>query len=195
MGIDQLVEIGVKETSRDAITFTTKTQLWCQLPYPNHPKGCPNYNNKETCPPKARYKPEILDHYSNFFLIYANFNIKKQKERMLEIHPNWSQKQASCLLYWQNSVKKKLRDFINEIYRRNKKKRIYILSCGSGFNSMDFNQDLVYSMEAIGIDVLNTLRNNSIDFEVKPIEKAILTTLLCSIEPLLIEKDDLLSHA
>jgi hypothetical protein len=25
----------------------------CRLPYPNHPKGCPNYGKRALCPPKA----------------------------------------------------------------------------------------------------------------------------------------------
>lgn len=187
MGIEQLVKIKVQEISRDTIKFTSKTRLWCQLPYPNHPRGCPNYSNKETCPPKASYKPEILNDYSNFLLVYAIFNLKKQKERMLLKHPNWSQKQASCLLYWQNSVKKILREYINEIYIRNKKKRIYLFSSGSGFSSMKLNQGLIYSMEAIGIDVFNTLRNNYINFELKPYENVILTNLICSNGVLVIE--------
>jgi len=187
MRIDQLVNIKVQEISRDTIEFTEKTRLWCQLPYPNHPKGCPNYNNKVSCPPKVRYKPNILKNYSSFYLIYAIFNLKKQKERMLTKHSDWSQKKAGCLLYWQNSVKKTLKDLINEIYSKNKNKIMRLFSCGSGFSSIGFNQGVVYSMEAIGINVLNTLKNNNIDFEVKPNKKVILTTLLCSNEPLLIE--------
>ncbi len=186
MEIKKLIQIHQKKIDSESIKFTKKTRLWCQLPYLNHPKGCPNYNKNPLCPPKAKFMKNILIRYNHFYLIYAEFNLEIQRERMLLIHPNWSERQAACLLYWQNSVKKVLRMYIKEIYDENKNFKIFLLSCGSGFDSHYFNQGEIYSMEAVGIDVYKTLRNNNIDFEIKPKNKVILITLLCSNDEILL---------
>jgi len=180
MKINNLIEIKYLKINRETVKFTQKTRIWCQLPYPNHPKGCPNYNKNPICPPNAQYMESILNEYFHFYLIYAKFDLKRQRERMFSLHKNWSNKQANCLLYWQNSVKKQLADFIKIIISMNKNSNIFLLSCGSGFNFTTLNQDIIYSMEAAGIDVFKTLKNNGIHFELKPKNKVILTTLLCS---------------
>jgi hypothetical protein len=33
----------------------------CLMPYHNHPKGCPNWNKKEGCPPQAEKIEDIID--------------------------------------------------------------------------------------------------------------------------------------
>ena len=186
MEIKKLIQIRKIKIDSKSIKFTKKTRLWCQLPYPNHPKGCPNYYKNPNCPPSAKFMKKILSDYLHFYLIYAKFDLKIQKERMLLLHPNWSNRQANCLLYWQNSVKKELKNYIKKIYIMNKNFDLFLLSCGSGFNSNDYNQGKVYSMEAAGIDVFKTLKNNNISFEIKPKNKVLLITLLCSNEKLLI---------
>lgn len=40
----------------------------CYRPYPNHSKGCPNYNKKEGCPPKSPMIDEILNLSKPFWL-------------------------------------------------------------------------------------------------------------------------------
>jgi len=187
MKIDELIEIDYLKTNKETIIFTRKTRKWCQLPYPNHPNGCPNYNKNPLCPPYALYLDKILNKYSNFYLIYAKFDLKRQMDRMLLLHENWSTKQAKCLLYWQNSVKKRLIEVIETIAMNNSKSKMFIFSCGSGFNLRTINQDKIYSMEAAGIDVFNTLKNNGIKFELKPTCKVVLTTLLCSNDELSFE--------
>ena len=78
---------------------------YCKLPYPNHPKGCPNY-------------PQCISKYPDFeklrsgytwFAVIEEFNLKAHAERMKEKHPDWSAQQCRCLLYWQNGVRRKLR--------------------------------------------------------------------------------------
>ena len=41
-------------------------------------------------------------------------------------------------------------------------------------------------MEAVGINVFKTLKNAGIDYELKPKNKVLLTTLLCSQDVLLV---------
>ncbi|KKM99700.1 hypothetical protein LCGC14_1145260 [marine sediment metagenome] len=186
MSLIDFTEIKFVEIKNSDIVFSKKTHLWCKLPYPNHPKGCPNYNRNPLCPPFANYMDYIKNIYSRFYLVYANFKLKSQKERMLLLHPNWTEKKANCLLYWQSSVKKALRNYIQEIILKNKNREIYILACGSGFNFSNISQDKIYSMEAVGVNVLKTLKNAGIEYELKPKNKVVLTTLLCSQEKLLL---------
>lgn len=180
------ISIKTKEILGESIKFTKKTRIWCRLPYPNHPKGCPNYDKNPFCPPIAKFMVEILEIFSYFYLIFAEFNLKEHKERMKKLHPNWSERQSACVLYWQSSVKKSLKNYIFEVYMKNKTQSKYLLSCGSSFRLLEINQKEIYSMEAGGIDVLNTLKANSIQFETKPRDYVLLVNLLCSNEPLVV---------
>jgi hypothetical protein len=81
---------------------------WCKLPYPAHPNGCPNYNKKKTCPPKALSFEKLIK--PPFTLVAVKFNLKEHIKKMKQKHPNWTDKQARCVLYWQNKVNKQLRE-------------------------------------------------------------------------------------
>ena len=177
---NKLIDIHYKEIAKTSIFFTNKTHKWCILPYPGHPKGCPNYNKNQLCPPSIMNFTGELDKFKFFYLVYAKFDLYNYKKEMLKIHPNWSERQATCVLYWQSSVKKHLKEYIKNIYVKNNKKSIYILSCGSGFQDDTFLQEDVYSMEAVGINVFKTLKKNEILFELKPKNFVLLLNLLCT---------------
>jgi predicted metal-binding protein len=186
MSISNQIKIFTREIQKVSILFTQKTRIWCQLPYPNHPKGCPNFNKNPLCPPNMNFMKDILQKYHYFYIVYAKFDLKSQRKRMLERHPNWSKKQAECLLYWQNSVKKELKEKLERILLKNNEKEIFLLSCGSGFKLKRYKSNFIPSMEAAGINVYNILENNNIEFELKPVKKVILVNLLCSKEKLLL---------
>ena len=181
------VKINYLKINKESIKFSKKTRIWCRLPYPNHPKGCPNFNKNPLCPPKAEYLENIINNYNFFYLVYASFDLRRHRNRMLLLHPKWSDRQANCLLYWQGSVKKSLKEYIKKIFLKNKEKKIYIFASGSGFKDKFFKQSKIYSMEAAGIDVFNILKNNHIDFELKPKNRILLVTLLCCNFELLFE--------
>lgn len=163
----QIIDVNIR---KESIKITSKTNLWCVLPYPNHKGGCPNYNKNELCPPNTKLLN--LKKYSQFKLIYVIFDFNSYKEWRKEQNPQWSDKQISCVLYWQGSVKKYLKEYIIKNMNGNP----YILGCGSGFK---INGKEYPSMEAVGIDVFTTLKNNDIDFEIKPINKIVMCCLLC----------------
>ena len=167
MNFEELAVINIKRIDPKTITITEKTVRWCQLPYPGHKKGCPNYNKNENCPPNSPNALNIIPDYNKFYLIYAIFNFKKYVHLRRREHPQWSEKQLKCVLYWQSSIKKLLKEIINYI----KTEKDYIFSCGSGFGKS------VYSMEACRIDVFKTLRNNKI----KPKNQILLVCLLCRV--------------
>lgn len=182
--VENFVEIHRKKIDANTICITDKTGLWCRLPYRDHPDGCPNKDN-ETCRNAPKFDPEP---YSHFYLIYADFDFRKYKKSRSEL-PKWkgkSERMLGNLLYWQGSIKRQLKDYIENIYKMNSRKDIYLLACGSGFNDKRMNQlqDKIFSMEAMGIYVFGTLDKNGIDYELKPKDNIKLVCLLCSKEHL-----------
>ena len=82
-----------------------KDGTWCMLPYPNHPKGCPNFPK---CP------SEHLDfrayQYYEWFAVVEEFDLGAHAQRMKDKHPGWTRRQCRNLLYWQGGVRKRLRE-------------------------------------------------------------------------------------
>ena len=180
MKIQEITFINIIRVNRNSIKFTDKTHIWCTLPYPGHKKGCPNFNKNPLCPPNVKIMENILDDFSFYYLILANFDIFKYANQMIHKHPDWSERKARCVLYWQKSVKKLMREYIKNIYLKNPSYNFYLFSSGAGENISLINQDEIYSMEAAGINVIHTLINNNINIEVKPKKTVILVNLLCS---------------
>jgi len=178
MNIRNLVKIKDKIIDGNSIVFTKKTRLWCQLPYPGHSGGCPNYNKCKLCPPYSPYMPNLKDKYDKFKLIYATFDFKKYKELRKQENSSLSEAQVRCILYWQSQIKKLLKEELNPhfsgIFNIDD---LYLFGCGSGF-SLKYQPE-VFSMESVGIYVMKTLENNNISFELKPKNYVILVCLLC----------------
>jgi len=92
------------------LVTSNKTRGWCLLPYPNHPKGCPNYRKKCRwgAPPIEFY----FDLYKPMYAVFSEFNLEAHMERMKKKHPKWSNRQARCVLYWQSTSRKQLKEQI-----------------------------------------------------------------------------------
>jgi len=117
----------------------------CQLPYPGHKNGCPNVGKSKSCPPfvkRIEEKYNIID--KPCYFVYVKFNLKKQEERMLKIHSEWTVKQARCNLYWQKSVKKIIK---NEIIH---------------FDYKRYNMSFEMIPEAMGMHVFETAHYHNI---------------------------------
>ena len=82
---------------------------WCKLPYPGHPKGCPNYGKSDVCPPKVCFVSEFIDLNMDHYFVVEKFDLGSFAKSMKEKHPHWSDKQCKCCLYWQNGVRKRLK--------------------------------------------------------------------------------------
>ena len=54
----------------------------CVQPYYNHPKGCPNFNKKDGCPPIAKYFDKVYDTNQPVYAICNIFDLKSHVERM-----------------------------------------------------------------------------------------------------------------
>lgn len=92
------------------LVINDKARGWCKLPYPNHPKGCPNYINKPKCPPYAPFIEDIFDLSSPIYIVFSDFDLEKHVKYMKEKHPEWSDRQLRNVLYWQNKSRKQLRN-------------------------------------------------------------------------------------
>lgn len=118
----------------------------CIKPYAGHPKGCPNYNHKEGCPPcKSRFE-EII---SSYYAIINEFALFKHVARMRDKHSQWSERQLVCCLYWQQTARKQLQSQIDKF--------------------LD-SHNLIVDMcpEASGVNVTKTLQQHGIELEWPP---------------------------
>lgn len=89
----------------------------CTRPYPNHPKGCPNYGKKAGCPPSILLLDKIFALNEPVFAIYNIFDFGGHVQKMGERHPGWTQRQCECCLYWQGTARKQLRQEIQRFYK------------------------------------------------------------------------------
>lgn len=132
------------------LEINSKTREWCKLPYPNHPNGCPNFNKNPDCPPTCKFISDFIDLTKKVYFVIVKFDLQKHIISMMQKHPDWSCNQAKCCLYYQNTLRKALKDKI-----------LYT------FSIKEFNYTLV--PEAMGVNVMLTLRNIRYDFEIKPV--------------------------
>jgi len=122
----------------------------CFKPYPRHPKGCPNFGKRDTCPPKALYYDKVYDLTKHVYAIYNVFDFKEYVDKMKSKHPTWSDLQLKCVLYWQGSARKNLKNYIIEFLKQNKEYKVE--TCP----------------EAMGVNVTETMKNVGIILEWMP---------------------------
>lgn len=189
MEFDKLTELYHKEIDVNTIVWYPEVfDELCYYPYPNHPNGCPN---KQKCEELNIPSFGIIIEYGeylHYYLVYLEFNFIKYKELRKIENPSFfnTENRLKCLIYWQNSLKKIIKDYLEWLKIGNH--LFYVLGCGSGFK-LSF-QKQVASMEAVGINVFSTLKLNNIKFEIKPINKIILCNLLCSKQKLRFKRND-----
>ncbi|KKM06339.1 hypothetical protein LCGC14_1744990 [marine sediment metagenome] len=120
----------------ERLSITDKQGDWCRLPYPNHPRGCPNYAHPKhpECPPTAKPVDETIDVSRPMFLVHSVFDLEAHIERMAGLHPKRSELQKRCVLYWQETSRKQMRE--RAAIAQYEKGTNVILTCpeGSGVN-------------------------------------------------------------
>lgn len=120
-------------------------KAWCELPYPGHKKGCPNYG--KGCPLSRVEK--YFDLTKPHWFAITRFNLLGHAEKMKALHPLWTDRQCRCVLYWQNGVRKILNKMCEEFIR---------------------GRNLIYHKipEAMGVHVIKTMRKLGQPIETKP---------------------------
>ena len=92
----------------DRVYHNRKAGQWCQIPYPNHLKGCPNYGRKG-CPPNTPFITEVLDLRQPIYIAFSEFDLDYHVKIMRIKHPLWSERHLRNVLYWQNTSRKQMR--------------------------------------------------------------------------------------
>lgn len=128
----------------------------CQRPYYNHPKGCPNFGKRASCPPQAPLLSKVLDLAKPVWAIWVEFDLAKHRERMRQKHPNWSVRQLECCLYWQGTVEKDLRRKVTNFCTM---RLLY---------KLDGTLEVLYRPEAMGVNVTETMKSVGIELEWPP---------------------------
>ena len=134
----------------DKLVIDYRAREWCKLPYPNHPKGCPNYGNRESCPPRAPLIENFFDLKRPILAVFCGFKLNEHVERMRILHPDWSERQLKCVLYWQRSVNKRLRGLC-KLYSYTYAGSIYTLC-----------------PEAMGLNVIKTMKRVGLPIHSRP---------------------------
>ena len=98
----------------------------CKNPYHNHPKGCPNWG-KDKCPPIIAKLEDFFDTTQPMYFIWNEFDLGSHIEKMKEKHPDWTDYQLRCVLYWQPKARKQLKE---EIIKFKKLHPEYFVSTG-----------------------------------------------------------------
>jgi len=141
------VIIPIKES--DIVLNKLAMGPWCKLPYPNHPKGCPNFNKKKSCPPNSKFFKALVE--PPYFLVIQPFDIGAHIRNMKERHPEWSERQCRNLLYWQKGVVKRLKEKA-EIFMKYRNEDLMLLEVP----------------EANGVDLFKTCEKVNIFLERNP---------------------------
>ena len=123
----------------------------CAKPYPGHPKGCPNLNKNNKCPPKAPRIEELLDLSKSIFAVYNVFKFGEYVDLMKLKHPDWTKRQLECCLYWQGTARKQLKLIIKNFLK-------------------EYPEFLVIGTpEACGVDLTKTMQSVGINLEWPPV--------------------------
>lgn len=92
-----------------------KVRGLCGLPYPGHPRGCPNIGKCDRCPPLAPLFDRAFDLSAPVFAVVNEFDLGAHVERMAARNPGWTDRQLRCVLYWQGTARKQLNQKINAL--------------------------------------------------------------------------------
>lgn len=142
-------------TNFNKIVIDSSVRNLCGNPYPNHPKGCPNKGKKPTCPPRSPFLEDVYDLRTGLIFVWIEFNIGVHIARMARKHPNWSQRQKECCLYWQGTANRMLKDAVVEV----ECKFVYPSKWKTSF-----------CPEAMGVNVTATMKNLGVELEWPPQE-------------------------
>ena len=109
------MRIDTQEVGREAIVFRDlhRIRKWCRMPYPGHPRGCPNADG---C---SLYRDDLRERIGGakrIHLIWATFDLDQQEELMSRAHPDWTPRQCRNLLYWQKKVRADLKWMANSLW-------------------------------------------------------------------------------
>jgi len=108
------------------------------------------YGKRLECPPHAPLFEDYFDMSKDFTAVVCAFNLGEHARKMLAKHPHWTDRQCRNPLYWQGTVRKKLKVLCQNF----------------------IGTDQVYTLipEAMGLDVGATMATVGVFIDFPPIE-------------------------
>jgi hypothetical protein len=162
--MDKAELMEVKIIPLEEVVMDLRARDWCKFPYPDHPKGCPNYGKKEGCPPSAPIWTDVMK--SPYVMVAVRFNLAEWARQLKEKNPHFTDRQARCCLYWQGMVRKRLKDeckdFVSTLTRYASDMKAL------GRNLPDPNPVIHYCPEAMGVHVFETCYKNGVKLHKNP---------------------------
>ena len=163
------------------IIFDPKVQTYCI----NSNFKCPSYGHSWACPPEAPYLEEEVSKYIKFYLIYVKFNLAEYIEKEKLKHPNRKAKNIRNAFLMNNILRDELEQELKLFIGENQSQYDGKLVLWDGFCRLCFNEKdkncsydsgyscrypdkIRYSMEAVGIDVSQTVKNLNFKLEWPP---------------------------
>jgi len=128
----------------------------CCKPYEGHPRGCPNFGKASRCPPAAPHLYQVFDKAGPFYAIYSAFPLGEHVARMRSAHPDWSDRQLRCVLYWQGTARKRLRSEV-AAFRAEHPEREWLVE---------------ETPEAMGLQVFDTMAKAGVPLPWPPVDLA-----------------------
>ncbi len=168
-----------KEIPKDTIIFDPKVQLYC-----NNPKyRCPYYEHSWGCPPKAPYLEEEVMAYERYYLIYFRFDLKDKNSGKIADSPSYKD--------MRKVMEKEMEDFIHSHQGKSEEMKIlwdgHCRTCEKEGKTCTLDEGIPcrypdkikYSMEAVGINVTETVKKANLDIEWPPINHVFRFGLVC----------------
>lgn len=116
------------------LVLTPKAKQWCALPYYDKKHGCPNYRGRCYEGGKRRIVMlnEIMNVHQPIYIVYNEFDLAAHMAKMLEAHPNWSERQQRNVYYWQNQSRTQLQKKVDAAAAILRQRGPIIISSGEG---------------------------------------------------------------
>ena len=86
----------------------------CRQAYYKHPKGCPNYNRRENCPPNTLHIFQQYDPLS-IHILCVKFPFLEYISQKELLHPDWTVRALTNQRHWQGHLKGEVRRYWEEI--------------------------------------------------------------------------------
>ena len=180
------------EIKFDDIIFDPIVQTFCVNPN----FKCPSYAHSWACPPEAPYLEQQVSQYKQFYLIFVKYNLGRYIEKEKVKHPKRSEKSIRNAFFMKNLLRDKLEQEIKFFIDEKQlpfKERLILWDgfCRICSNEKDrgctydngepcrYPDKKRYSMEAVGIDVNQTVKNLKFNIEWPPSDFVYRFGLVC----------------
>ncbi len=146
---------------------------FCIRPYKNHPKGCPNYGIKDTCPPHVKGMYDEIFDAREVYAVVTKFDLEKFFDERRKKLPMLAEGQIRNLLVWQQKAVRENNDALRRFYENNPEK-----------------QDFVSTrlLECLGVDVVGTMKEVGIDLKFPVEDYAYRIAFLAKTNPYILEE-------